>query len=75
MSNNESAQDKIVRLLEEKKAKQLAKLKPRKYIVEYFNDNKEVVARWHYNLDKFPNGPIMTENLEIPPKEKKSKKK
>ena len=72
---SESAQDKMVRLLEEKKAKQLAKISPRKYTVDYFNDKKELTDRWTYNLDKFPYGPIMTENFELPAKEKKSKQK
>jgi len=49
--------------------------KPRKFIQEFLDENKKVVERWHYNLDKFPNGPIMTENFELPAKEKKSKKK
>jgi hypothetical protein len=71
----ESAQDKMVRLLEEKKAKALAKERPRKYTVDYFNDKKELTDRWTYNLDKFPYGPIMTENFELPAKEKKSKQK
>lgn len=71
----ESAQDKMVRLLEEKKAKALAKERPRKFVVDYFNDKKELTDRWTYNLDKFPHGPIMTENFELPAKEKKSKQK
>jgi hypothetical protein len=49
--------------------------KPRKFVIEFMNDNKKVVSRWYYNLDKFPNGPIMTENLDLPPKERKSKPK
>lgn len=49
--------------------------KPRKFIVEFTNENKKVVSRWHYNLDKFPNGPILTENLDLPSKERKSKPK
>jgi hypothetical protein len=75
----ESAQDKMVRLLEEKKAKVLAKTLakegPRKFTREFFNDKKELTDRWTYNLDKFPYGPIMTENFELPAKEKKSKQK
>jgi hypothetical protein len=76
---NESAQDKMVRLLDEKKAKDkakaLAKEGPRKFVREFFNDKKELTDRWTYNLDKFPHGPIMTENFELPAKEKKSKQK
>lgn len=45
-------------------------IKPRKFIVEYFDTDKRVTDRWHYNLDKFPNGPILTENLDLPKKEK-----
>jgi hypothetical protein len=48
---------------------------PRKFVREFLDDSKKVVARWHYNLDKFPNGPIMTENLDLPSKERKSKPK
>ena len=49
--------------------------KPTKYIVEYKNSQGNVTDRWHYDLNKFRNGPIMTENLELPPKEKVAKKK
>jgi hypothetical protein len=49
--------------------------KPTKFVVEYKDDQKKVVARWHYDLDKFPNGPILTEELNIPKPEKKKRKK
>ena len=49
--------------------------KPTKYIVEYKNSQGSVTDRWHYDLNKFRNGPIMTENLELPLKEKVAKKK
>lgn len=45
-----------------------------KYVVEYTDGNGNVTDRWHYDLNKFRRGPIMTENLELPKKEKKSKK-
>jgi hypothetical protein len=49
--------------------------KPTKFVREFLDDNKKVVARWHYDLNKFPNGPIMTENLDLPRKESAKKKK
>ncbi len=48
--------------------------KPTKYSVEYKDGQGNVTDRWHYDLSKFRNGPIMTENLELPKKEKKSRK-
>ena len=48
--------------------------KPTKFVVEYKDSQGNVTDRWHYDLNKFRNGPILTENLEIPQKEKKSKK-
>ncbi len=48
--------------------------KPTKYSVEYKDGQGNVTDRWHYDLSKFRNGPIMKENLELPKKEKKSKK-
>ncbi len=48
---------------------------PKKFVVEYRDDKNKLTDRWHYDLNKFPHGPIMTENLELPAKEKKSKKK
>lgn len=36
---------------------------------------KKLDARWHYDLKKFPYGPILAENLSIPEKQKKGKKK
>ena len=46
-----------------------------KYIVEYKDYQGNVTDRWHYDLNKFRYGPIMTENLELPKKEKVAKKK
>lgn len=46
-----------------------------KFIVEYKDDNGNVTDRWHYDLNKFRYGPIMTENLDLPKKEKVAKKK
>lgn len=47
----------------------------RKFIQEFKDEEGKVVARWHYDRDKFPNGPILCENLDLPRKEKKKKKK
>ncbi len=49
--------------------------KPRKFIQEFLNEQKKVIARWHYDLDKFSRGPIQVENFDMPPKERKSKRK
>lgn len=46
-----------------------------KYVVEYKDYQGNVTDRWHYDLNKFRHGPIMTENLELPKKEKVAKKK
>jgi hypothetical protein len=48
---------------------------PDKFVVDYKDGNGNVTDRWHYDLKKFRNGPIMTENLELPKKEKVGKKK
>ena len=45
--------------------------KPRKFTIEYKDSTGKITDRWHYDLDKFRNGPIMTENLELPRKESK----
>lgn len=49
--------------------------KPKKFVLEHTNEDGKIIGRWHYDLDKFANGPIMTENLDLPRKEKKSSKK
>jgi len=46
-----------------------------KFVIEYKDSTGKVTDRWHYDLNKFRNGPIMTENLELPKKEKVVKKK
>ena len=46
-----------------------------KFVREYKYGTDQVTARWHYDLNKFRNGPIMVENLDLPPKEKVDKKK
>ena len=45
------------------------------YTYDYDTRTKKLDARWHYDLKKFPNGPILTEEFDLPPKEKKKKKK
>lgn len=47
---------------------------PVKFVVEYKDDDGKVTDRWHYDRSKFPYGPILVENLELPQKEKKSRK-
>ena len=46
-----------------------------KFTVEYKDRDGNITDRWHYDLNNFRNGPIMTENLELPKKEKVGKKK
>lgn len=45
-----------------------------KFTVEYKTRDGKVTDRWHYDLSKFKNGPIFVENLELPQKERKSRK-
>ena len=46
-----------------------------KFTVEYKDRDGNITDRWHYDLNKFRNGPILVENLDLPPKEKVAKKK
>lgn len=51
-----------------------------KFVIEYFTTDpetrvKKLESRWHYDLKKFRNGPILVEELSLPPKEKQPKKK
>jgi len=48
---------------------------PVKFIREYKDSTGKVTEKWHYDLNKFRNGPILVENLDLPPKEKVDKKK
>ena len=45
-----------------------------KFVREYYDDDKKLDARWYYDLEKFKNGPILVENLNLPRKQKKSRK-
>lgn len=47
--------------------------KESKFVVEYRDADKRVTSRWTYDLKKFKNGPILTE--ELYPDSEKSKKK
>lgn len=49
--------------------------KPKKFTREHTNAEGKLISRWHYDLDKFPNGPILCENFDLPTKERKSKPK
>jgi len=46
-----------------------------KFVREYKDSTDKVTARWYYDLNKFRNGPILVENLDLPPKEKVGKNK
>jgi hypothetical protein len=50
-----------------------------KFVVEYFTTNQEtrvkkLESRWHYDLKKFRNGPVLVEEFNLPSKEKEIKK-
>jgi len=45
-----------------------------KFVREYKDDTgKKVVSRWYYDYSITKNGPILTEELVLPPKERKKK--
>lgn len=46
----------------------------KKFIQEFKDEQGKVIARWHYDRDKFRNGPILCENFDLPKKEKKQRK-
>lgn len=47
-----------------------------RYIVrEYYDDDKKLDARWHYDLNVTKNGPVLVENFNLPRKERKKKSK
>lgn len=53
---------------------------PSKFVREYFTYDydtrtKKLDSRWHYDLKKFRNGPVLVEDFSAPEKEKKKKKK
>jgi len=50
-----------------------------KFVREYFTYDwetrtKKLDSRWHYDLKKFPNGPILVEEFNFPEKEKRKRK-
>jgi hypothetical protein len=47
--------------------------KPTKFVIEYKNEQGKVTDRWHYDYSITRNGPILTENLDLPPKQKKKR--
>lgn len=53
---------------------------PTKFVREYYEYDwetkaKKLSSRWHYDLKKFPRGPILVEEFIFPEKEKKKRKK
>ena len=53
---------------------------PHKFVREFFTFDwetrtKKLDSRWHYDLKKFRNGPVLVEEFDFSVKEKKSKKK
>ncbi len=46
-----------------------------KYVHEYFDSDKKLSSRWHYDLSKTKNGPIMVEHFNLLTKEKDIKSK
>ena len=46
---------------------------PTKFVREYYSQDPEtgaerLDARWHYDLERFPYGPVLTENFDANPK-------
>lgn len=48
---------------------------PTKFVVEYKSDDGKLEARWHYDYSKTKAGPVLVENFDLPPKERKKKTK
>jgi hypothetical protein len=46
-----------------------------KFVTEYKDSTGKVTDRWHYDLNKFRNGPILVENLDLPLKKKLLRRK
>lgn len=47
---------------------------PKKFTVEYFDDNKKLTARWHYDHSITKNGPVLTEDFDPVQPETSSRK-
>ena len=46
----------------------------KKFVVEYI-ENGKVISKWHYDYEKSKFGPILVEEFDLPPKQRKSKSK
>jgi hypothetical protein len=51
-----------------------------KFVREYYTYDwetrtRKLDSRWHYDLRKFPYGPVLVEEFNFPEKEKKKRKK
>lgn len=45
-----------------------------KFVREYKDDtNKKVLSRWHYDYSIRKNGPVLVEEFDLPPKERKKR--
>lgn len=65
----ETAAEKMERMVAEKKHSQYIDTLSRqgvniKYVVEYKDDKGEVTSKWHWDLRKNMNGPILVENFD-----------
>ena len=45
------------------------------YSYDYETKTKKLSSRWHYDLKKFANGPILVEELDFDDKKSKKQKK
>lgn len=45
------------------------------YSYDHETRTKKLSSRWHYDLKKFANGPILVEELDLEPKKSKKEKK
>lgn len=46
---------------------------PTKFVIDYYNNEKQLESRWHYNYEKTKNGPVLVEEFLLPKKEKEKK--
>jgi hypothetical protein len=44
------------------------------YSYDYETKTKKLSSRWHYDLKKFANGPVLVEEFDLEPKKSKKKK-
>ena len=45
------------------------------YTHEFYDINNKLSSRWHYDLSKYKNGPIMVEHFNLPTNQAKIKSK